>query len=161
MGQARQALGQASSNLEDVAEELQTSGPAAPFAATPLTSMPAMAGDGADKARARGTILGHCAWFCCHLSQLSLQAPDERSVAQRRSSQVLLAVGHPLLNTHHFIVFKMSQQDFCVSGGLKSVRVLVAPRECQGACGSLGCSRRQHRSWPCPAGRRWSTPSCA
>jgi hypothetical protein len=101
MGQARQALGQASSNLEDVAEELQTSGPAAPFAATPLTSMPATAGEGADKARARGMTLGP--WGVANgaiVKPLSAHEVRLNSLLHHAAVvQVVRAVGHPLLNT--------------------------------------------------------------
>ena len=51
--------------MDGVAEELQSSGPPAPFAATPLTSLPAAPGEGVDKAR--HLLLPSAVKQCCLL----------------------------------------------------------------------------------------------
>ncbi len=48
---AEQSTAQAREGLERMADEVQRGGPAAPFAATPLTSLPSTPGEGVDQVR--------------------------------------------------------------------------------------------------------------
>lgn len=50
-GAAERSTAQARQALEQAADELNRPGPSAPFAATPLTSLPATPGEGVDQAR--------------------------------------------------------------------------------------------------------------
>ena len=76
-GAAERSTAQARQALEQAADELNRPGPSAPFAATPLTSLPATPGEGVDQAR--------CA--------LELRYQDVR-VEALRSHATHVAVGH-------------------------------------------------------------------
>ena len=57
---AEQSTAQAREGLERMADEVRSVGPAAPFAATPLTSLPSTPGEGVDQVRVAPDASSYC-----------------------------------------------------------------------------------------------------